>query len=53
MIDGTGNPWRHADVAVAMGKIAAVGNLRGQLAKIVHSYDKDAEAVWNANFEEG
>ena len=23
------------------------------LAKIVHSYDKDAEAVWNANFDEG
>jgi hypothetical protein len=23
------------------------------LAKIVHSYDKDTEAVWNANFAEG
>jgi hypothetical protein len=23
------------------------------LAKIIHSYDKDAEAVWNANFEDG
>ena len=23
------------------------------LAKIIHSYDKDAEAVWNANFAEG
>ena len=23
------------------------------LAKIIHNYDKDAEAVWNANFEEG
>jgi choline dehydrogenase-like flavoprotein len=23
------------------------------LAKIIHSYDKDAEAVWNANFDEG
>src|SRR5215471_4172784 len=23
------------------------------LAKIIHSYDKDAEAIWNANFEEG
>src|SRR5260370_29971198 len=23
------------------------------LAKIIHSYDKDAEAGWNANFEEG
>src|SRR6267378_3515729 len=23
------------------------------LAKIIHNYDKDAEGVWNANFEEG
>jgi choline dehydrogenase-like flavoprotein len=23
------------------------------LAKIIHSYDKDAEAVWDANFDEG
>src|SRR5215475_1071448 len=23
------------------------------LAKIVHSYDEDAQALWNANFEEG
>src|SRR5215470_12454674 len=23
------------------------------LAKIIHNYDKDGEAVWNANFEEG
>jgi len=23
------------------------------LAKIIHNYDKDAESVWNANFEEG
>jgi choline dehydrogenase-like flavoprotein len=23
------------------------------LAKIIHSYDNDAAAVWNANFEEG
>ncbi len=23
------------------------------LAKIIHNYDKDAEAVWNANFDEG
>jgi choline dehydrogenase-like flavoprotein len=23
------------------------------LAKIVHSYDQDAQALWNANFEEG
>jgi hypothetical protein len=23
------------------------------LAKIIHSYDQDAAALWNANFEEG
>ena len=23
------------------------------LAKIIHSYDGDAEAIWNANFDEG
>ena len=23
------------------------------LARIIHTYDKDAEAVWNANFAEG
>jgi N-acyl-D-amino-acid deacylase len=34
-IDGTGNPWRHADVAVAKGRIAAVGNLRGASARRV------------------
>ena len=27
VIDGAGNPWRHADVAVAKGRIAAVGKL--------------------------
>ncbi|MCP5118494.1 MAG: D-aminoacylase, partial [bacterium] len=27
VIDGSGNPWFAADVAVADGKIAAVGNL--------------------------
>ncbi len=35
VIDGTGNPWRHADVAVAKGRIAAVGNLRGASARRV------------------
>lgn len=27
LVDGTGAPWRHADVAVSDGKIAAVGRL--------------------------
>jgi N-acyl-D-amino-acid deacylase len=29
LVDGTGAPWRHADVAVADGEIAAVGPLSG------------------------
>jgi N-acyl-D-amino-acid deacylase len=35
VIDGTGNPWRHADVAVLNGRIAAVGNLRDARARRV------------------
>src|SRR3954447_2965524 len=29
IIDGTGNPWFRGDVAIADGRIAAIGNLRG------------------------
>lgn len=32
LVDGTGAPWRHADVAVSSGKIAAVGRLPGEKA---------------------
>src|SRR5918993_5385341 len=36
LVDGSGNPWRIADVGVRGGKIEAVGNLKGrQAAKIV------------------
>lgn len=33
VVDGTGNPWRRADVAIRGDRIAAVGHLEGQPAK--------------------
>src|SRR4051794_27756919 len=33
VIDGTGNPAFHADVAVREGRVAAIGNLTGATAK--------------------
>ena len=33
--DGSGNPWRMADVGIRAGRIAAVGNLKGRSAKTV------------------
>jgi N-acyl-D-aspartate/D-glutamate deacylase len=35
IIDGTGNPWYKADVAVADGRIVEIGNLKGKTAKRV------------------
>lgn len=35
VVDGSGNPWRMADVAIRSGRIAAIGNLKGRSAKIV------------------
>ncbi|MDZ4800768.1 MAG: amidohydrolase family protein [Bryobacteraceae bacterium] len=32
VVDGTGNPWRMADIAVRDGRIAAIGELRGATA---------------------
>jgi N-acyl-D-amino-acid deacylase len=33
VLDGTGNPWFYADVAIKDGKIAALGQLKGATAK--------------------
>src|SRR5262249_18934062 len=35
VVDGTGNPWFRADVAVKAGKIAAIGNLEKATAATV------------------
>jgi N-acyl-D-amino-acid deacylase len=35
VIDGTGNSWRYADVAIKDGRIAAIGNLKSASAKHV------------------
>lgn len=35
LIDGTGNSWRYADIAVTNGRISAIGNLRQATAKQV------------------
>jgi N-acyl-D-amino-acid deacylase len=32
LVDGSGNPWRMADVGVRAGRIEAVGNLKTQQA---------------------
>ena len=32
LVDGTGNPWRMADVGIRAGKIADVGDLQGRTA---------------------
>lgn len=38
VIDGTGNPWFHADVGVDDGKIVTVGNYRGaEAARIIEA----------------
>lgn len=35
ILDGTGNPWYHADLGISNGKITAIGNLAGQPARRV------------------
>ena len=32
LLDGTGNPWTHSDIAIKAGKIAAIGNLKNKTA---------------------
>ena len=41
VVDGTGNPWYRADVAIRDGKIAAIGNLGGaQAARVVDARER-------------
>lgn len=35
IVDGTGNPWFYADVAIKDGRIAAVGRLTGTAKKVI------------------
>lgn len=35
LVDGSGNPWRKADVGIQGGKIAATGDLRAQASRTV------------------
>src|SRR5438128_1640058 len=39
IIDGTGSPWYSGDVAIANGRIAAIGNLKKAEAKRVIDAD--------------
>jgi N-acyl-D-amino-acid deacylase len=40
VIDGTGNPWFHADVGIKDGKIAAIGRLDGPAAKTIDAAER-------------
>jgi hypothetical protein len=35
LVDGTGSPWRYADVAVLNGRIAAVGKVNGSARQTI------------------
>jgi N-acyl-D-amino-acid deacylase len=41
VLDGSGNPWRRADIAIASGRIAAVGRLAGaSAARVIDARDR-------------
>jgi len=48
VVDGTGNPWFHADVGLRGDRIAAIGRLAGMTAgKIVEADRRGDEYVLN------
>lgn len=40
VVDGTGNPWFRADVAVSGGSIVAVGRVMGEAARVIDGHDR-------------
>jgi N-acyl-D-amino-acid deacylase len=35
IIDGTGNPWFHGDIAIAGASVAAVGRVTGEASRVL------------------
>jgi N-acyl-D-amino-acid deacylase len=40
ILDGTGNPWYRADIAIAGGKIAAIGRIGGEAARVIDARER-------------
>jgi N-acyl-D-amino-acid deacylase len=40
IVDGTGNPWYRGDIAIAGGKIAAIGRIEGGAARVLDARER-------------